>query len=99
MELMTGHWHPLWDWSRLSERDRQGAWCELTDWVQHTLIGRYGLGAYISPAWQRDGRLVRTLIRFHEWEAQVTATADRLRWEATLRRVAPTWELPQAATA
>ncbi len=96
MQVTNVGWEPLWDWTRMTERDRAAAWCELTEWVDHTLIGRHDLGGCLAPDWRQDEELVRTLIRFHEWEAEAGDGAEHDLWLSTLHRAASDWR-PQAA--
>jgi hypothetical protein len=82
---------PLWDWDRLSEQDRAGAWAELTDWVEHVLLDHYKLGDCLGAAWSKDPSLVATLVHLHEWDAVATKRGDRQSWEEALRAAARRW--------
>lgn len=60
---------PLWDWERLSPRDREGAWTELREWVANVVTGRYGLGRRLPACWTRHADLAEDILQLHEWEA------------------------------
>lgn len=84
--------NPLWDWDRLSPRDQEGAWLELEEWVDRTVLTRHGLR--VPTDWKRDSQLTAELIRLHELEVYgmsdgiVPSTSE---WEAELKRSSSRW--------
>jgi hypothetical protein len=83
----------LWDLDRFGERDRQGALCELRDWVNHVLVDRHHLGGLLPSCWWHHPPLVDMLVRLHEWE--VFAAKDELAlWRSSVNETLAEWSGP-----
>jgi hypothetical protein len=87
---------PLWDWQRMSERDREAAWLELNEWVSHVVMGRYALRNALPRCWHRHEALVGELVELHEREAEIYSVSrplvERVRgWERDLLSSAAGW--------
>jgi hypothetical protein len=87
---------PLWEWERLTARDREGAWRELTDWVGYVVIGRYLLGDRLGSCWYEHPEMVDCIIRLHEAEAELSPKMHSYQalteqWEDQLAACAEGW--------
>ena len=87
---------PIWEWDRLSPRDREGALSELADWITNVLIGRYRLGHRLPRCWAQHPDLVSVLVWLHETAPELSSRNAALRgrdadWEAELRATADGW--------
>jgi hypothetical protein len=87
---------PIWEWERLTPRDREGALSELSDWINNILIGRYRLGSRLPHCWAQHPDLVSVLVWLHETAPELSSRNAALRdrdsdWEAELRGCAQGW--------
>ncbi|HEV2953477.1 MAG TPA: hypothetical protein VG015_05255 [Candidatus Dormibacteraeota bacterium] len=79
--------NPLWDWRRLTPRDREAAWLELDDWIEHVIVQRHHLGGFLPPNWGRAPQLTAELIRLHELEIEIQSEE----WQIELIKSCRTW--------
>lgn len=87
---------PIWEWERLSPRDREGALSELSDWIGNVLVNRYRMGHRLPACWAQHPDLMAVLVWLHESAPDVrernAALADlQGDWEAELRAASAGW--------
>ncbi len=87
---------PIWEWERLTPKDREGALSELSDWINNVLVNRYRLGHRLPACWAKHSDLVAVLVWLHESAPELRERNAALveldsDWEAELRSVSSAW--------